>query len=664
MKNLKFTYLSAKNFLPFGDPGIEIDLSKYGNIILIRGENKDVQDEEEKIASNGTGKSSCPEILVYTLFGKTIKHKLSHTNVINNKNGKKLRTEARWDKYRVVRTRKPDSLRLWESEDGVWDDETEITKGGMPETQKEIEKLLGLTYESFVNVVVFTDNNAGSFLECKVPAKREIVEDVLDLQKYLAFYDVAKKHKNEFREKIKLISNSYDHMLSEKAAAEKRVEQAIKQEEDWKLAKEKELAQLIENAKKVKEELQASDSGDALAKFNDAQDRIKELNDSILDLKEKQTKLLEINKECHTKLDTLRENKDLVIASAQEIKSRIQEKQSVIETSQLKIDRFNSLEENMTCSACFGVIKKENYKLAMEHEKEVIEKANGVIESEKPELAGIVKKLEEINSGIDKLNSASKLSNDKSTEIANKLVGIRNEITELSKIHKPEADATTRILEERLTELKKQAISKKEELESLSPYAEIIVSAKEDVEVQTKKCEDKKTELSESKKKLPYYEFWFKAFGDSGIRKFIIDEIIPALNSRIEYWLQFLIDSKISLKFDNKLEETIERNPSDGDPFVYHAMSGGERRRLNLAVSQAFAHVMMLNSGRSPSIVFLDEVTTNIDPIGVQGVYNMIMELSKEKQVFVTTHDHDLLEMLTGCEVINLEKKNGFTSIV
>jgi ABC-type multidrug transport system ATPase subunit len=59
--------------------------------------------------------------------------------------------------------------------------------------------------------------------------------------------------------------------------------------------------------------------------------------------------------------------------------------------------------------------------------------------------------------------------------------------------------------------------------------------------------------------------------------------------------------------------------------------------------------------------VFLDEVTTNIDQIGVVGVYSMISELAKDRQVFITTHDQNLLEMLEGCELIELEKRNGFT---
>jgi ABC-type multidrug transport system ATPase subunit len=93
-------------------------------------------------------------------------------------------------------------------------------------------------------------------------------------------------------------------------------------------------------------------------------------------------------------------------------------------------------------------------------------------------------------------------------------------------------------------------------------------------------------------------------------------------------------------------------------------MSKGEQRRLNLAISQAFAHVMMLNSGSSPSVVFLDEVASNIDSTGIQSIYNMIMELSKHKQIFITTHDQNLLELLNGCDVINLVKENNFTKLV
>ncbi len=188
--------------------------------------------------------------------------------------------------------------------------------------------------------------------------------------------------------------------------------------------------------------------------------------------------------------------------------------------------------------------------------------------------------------------------------------------------------------------------------------------AESEVVAKLSECDKKKAEIQDAELLLPYYKFWTYAFGDDGIRKFVIDGIVPALNSQVAYWLDILIDGNIRLEFDNLLEETITRVPHGEDPFVYYAMSGGERRRLNLAVLQAFAHIMMLNSGASPNIVFLDEVAINIDTNGIEGVHHMIRELAQDKYVFVTTHDPTLLDLLDGCQVLELERRDGFTRIV
>jgi hypothetical protein len=41
-KEMKINKIRAKNFLSFGEEGISIDFSKYGNIVLIKGQNLDV----------------------------------------------------------------------------------------------------------------------------------------------------------------------------------------------------------------------------------------------------------------------------------------------------------------------------------------------------------------------------------------------------------------------------------------------------------------------------------------------------------------------------------------------------------------------------------------------------------------------------------------------
>ena len=672
MIDLCFSYIAAENFLCFGPQGIEIDLTQYGNIVLIRGENMDVQ-EEDKSASNGVGKSSIPEIIVYTLFGKSIKQpkKLTHNNVINNKVGKKLRTEVRWDKYRVVRTRKPDSLRLWESPDGdwgqlgdeKWEDDHEISLGGMPATQKEIEDKIGLNYQNFVNVVVFTDNNAGSFLECDLPAKRQIVENLLSLDRYRQYSDSAKRARNEFKDTIKLIGKGYEHLLVEEKASQNRVTQVKEQENDWVTAKKQELDTLIKQIEVKNTELQSTDVGNAMVRYREAQEEIATIDVSIVELDSGLSKVKGLLDKAQIKLQETNEEKNNVNNGIQKYEMVINMTTQDIVKNEATIKSYED-KKDTTCPTCLGTVVEENYRM-------VVDECIKVIENKQKEIQPLLKvivdekaKITECETVIKNLKEGIKSGERHYKETSKKLDVHREKRGELDKIEKPEGDVYAAVLTKQIDGLLEQKVSKEQEINGPSPYVAILKSTESEVVDKQKECVEKKAELLEAEKELPYYEFWVTAFGDTGIRKFVIDGIIPALNSRISYWLQFLIDGKISLLFDNQLEETIERNPSDGDPFVYYAMSGGERRRLNLSVSQAFAHVMMLNSGASPSLVFLDEVTTNIDPIGVQGVYNMIAELANHKQVFVTTHDRDLLDILSGCESINLKKLNGFTTLV
>src|SRR5262252_10743559 len=219
MRNLHFKYAKAENFICFGPDAIELDFDTLGNIVLIRGRildrQQDGEEDDDKASCNGVGKSSIPEILTYALYGKTIKKpkKIGHKDVINNKCTGKLRVEVLWDNYRVVRTRflsktgkeTTGTIQLWESPEGIWNDDTEISLGGMPATQKLIEEKIGLSYEAFVNVVVFTDDSNSAFLECDTGEKRQIVENLLSLEKYRDYGETAKRLLKDSKETVKVL---------------------------------------------------------------------------------------------------------------------------------------------------------------------------------------------------------------------------------------------------------------------------------------------------------------------------------------------------------------------------------------------------------------------------------------------------------------------------
>jgi DNA repair exonuclease SbcCD ATPase subunit len=664
MKNLDFKYISAQNFLCFGPQGIEFNFEDFSNIVLIRGNNLDIKEIDDKVASNGVGKSSIPEIIVYALFGKTIKHpkKITHKDVINNQIGKNLKTEVRWGDLRVIRTRKPDSLRIWEDPKHEWKDETEITLGGIPATQKLIEEKIGLNYETFVNVLIFTDNNAGSFLECDANDKRQIVENLLSLDKYRNFADKAKEIKKDKKDSIKSVSYEHETLSAQIKQIESRLETTKNQEKEWNVQKKKEIKDFENKIKELKESLSSTDEGQEISLYLESQKEIDSINKNLSELEEKQSELEEIISLAKDKINLTNRNFNSLTIKIDNVDASIEKIKSNIKDCVKEINKF---EENKgsKCKFCLGEVSEDNYKkYVSEIRKKILELESEILtkNSEKERVVSESSDVELVLNKINKGLQSAKLSLDNNNTLLTKK---RKRLQDLNKIEKPQnKNVSNQIIEEKINNLEDQIINKNKELNE-SPFIKIINSISEDLIENRNILFNKKKELEELEKDLPYYDFWVTAFGDTGIRKFVIDGVIPALNSRIAYWLQFLIDGKTKLEFNNELEEKIERNPSDGDPFVYHAMSGGERRRLNLAVSQAFAYVMSLSSGVCPSIVFLDEVTTNIDPIGVYGVYNMITELSKDRKVFITTHDQNLLDLLEGCELIRLEKKGGFTKI-
>lgn len=672
MRNLNFKYAGAWNFLPFGPDGIELHFEKFGKIILVRGENRDVKpidsdlpSEECRISSNGSGKSTLQEILCYTLYGKTVKSpkKIGKNDVIHNLIGKKCRTEVIWDKYRVVRGRKPDFLRLWESETNTWDDTTEITVGDQRETQKKIEEILGLSYEAFSNICVFSDDQSACFLECDGPTKREIVENLLSLGVYRQYFDKSKSMLKEAKDNIKTLQKEYELLLASKSDAERRLAQTQTKEVEWKKARQAEFQQLVVAVKKKTEELKTMDTGPALLEWQQAQEKIQELNQIIPDLEAEQEKRRSKIALGREKEAELRDQARVLTGRVDDVNRQVKKHLEVVKEKQQFIADLQSNEPGTRCPSCYGLVDEANFEHAIKDADKEIAAAKQLVNKHLEDLKLLSAEIETLKEKQKKFKELIEHGEKVIATEDAKLRQLRSELVAASQVREPKADSSELLLQQQIEELKKQAKAKKDEFEGPSPFVDILANDQAELNRVVAECDSKKAEIQTAESELPYYEYWQIAFGDNGIRKWVVDGIIPALNSRIAYWLQFLIDNKISLRFDNQLEETIERNPPDGDPYIYHAMSAGQRRRLNLAVSQAFAHVMMVSTGAVPSLVFLDEVTTNIDPLGVQGIYNMICELAEDKQVFVTTHDPDLVRMLHGADVISLIHEDGITKL-
>ena len=268
MNNLEFKYVSAENFMPFGTK-IEIFFDKLGKIVSILGDNLD-----NTGSKNGVGKSSIMDIIVYTLYGKTIKG-LTQDQVINNSVGKKMSTEVVIGDYRIIRSRKPNALRIFYKD-------KEETLGGIPATQAKIQEIFGLSYESFVSILFVTDNNNSAFLECNTATKRSIVENLINLTLYQEYTEKAKKQKQECQIQLNFNLKEYEKIQLESNTLKKRLVDLKTEELNWKNDKKQKISSILDSIKIKQNSLNTTNSGEELNNWNQAQEKIKEINESLV----------------------------------------------------------------------------------------------------------------------------------------------------------------------------------------------------------------------------------------------------------------------------------------------------------------------------------------------------------------------------------------------
>jgi DNA repair exonuclease SbcCD ATPase subunit len=661
MKKIQFRRASAKNFLCFGPEGIELDFTSYGNVVLIKGINLDTGNDVNP-SSNGAGKSSIQDIISYAIYGKTVKSpkKMTHDKVINSHSKEKLVVELEFDDYKIVRSREPNKLQLFYSKDHIWDKQSDISVGAT-ETQAKIEKIIGLTHHAFCNIVIFDDKDTYSFLEADAKEKRDMVENLLGLEVYREYHEEAKNLLKEAKKVVQERTKEYERIQIELDACDKRIAKIKEQEVLWGTNKKAEITTLQGRLTKKQEELQNTDAGAALEKYELGLAKVDKLTADAMELQEKQKKITLLIKEAYEKHNVASQASNAIAAEVQKVTAELAAFRRRISQSQALITSLQGLKEGQKCNVCHGEISKENYQNVLTHEENIIQSTNAEIEKSSKVLEDLQAQAKLKNDLLAKLMKYIGEAKEKEISLNAKVVSIQNELTTLSKISKPDMSATAKVLESEITELRSNLKSKQDELKNGSPYKEILAAALVEKKEKDVECEVKVKDLREAEADLPYYEYWVEGFGDKGIRMVIVEGSIPALNSHINYWMQILIDGKIDVKFDAQLTSTITRSKH---PVDYPAMSNGEQRRVNLSVPHAFAYVQMLNFGRSISLVFLDEVTGGgIDKAGVAGVFKMICELAKDRQVFVTTHNEYLLNLMQGCETITLTKKDDITTL-
>ena len=222
---INFTNIRWKNFLSTGNAWTEIDFERSPSTLII--------------GENGSGKSTLLDALTFALFNKPFRN-VAKPQLINSINKKKLLVEINFSigskNYLIRRGEIP---KIFEIE--VNGDKLDKT-ANIRDFQKYLEEsILKLNYKSFTQIVMLGSASFTPFMQLHLGARREIIEDILDISIFTSMNKVLKDKLINLENQVRIIEGEID-VAKQKANLQ---EQYIKTLEDDKSSKVKEIQQSI-----------------------------------------------------------------------------------------------------------------------------------------------------------------------------------------------------------------------------------------------------------------------------------------------------------------------------------------------------------------------------------------------------------------------------------
>lgn len=622
---LVFKKLSIENFMSIGQVDIDFDQMTGFNTII--GENYMVQDNAK---SNGSGKSSIFEALIWCLTGETIR---GNKDVVNHNTEGGTCVSVSFDcdghsyvieRYKNHHKFKTNLLINVNGEDksgkGIRDTE-KLLEGYLPE----------LTASLIGSVIVLGQGLPSRFTNNTPSARKEVLEKLT--QSDFMIEDI-RTHVMERKYDLSVaLRECQDEMLSCKTLS--TASKAAIKEIEYKLV---DLADIDSKHRRMQElkEILASHKQNKIkygADHAELDAKVKELTDEYNSLDfAKNNELLVLKNEHAEKTATLQAEVASAKATIQALEQKISSAKRITDvcpTCHQKLPGVfvpDTTEDEAALQHWQATVLRISNEVQNLYEEYKVQKWTAVENKYKDRLHELVNLIAKVSASRSEAMSNQATAEDAIQTVERMILSLQSEI-DYCEITKNNLIKDMQAHEQKLTDLASQIRKLEEEEISNQQHAAVVNK--------------------------------FETIIKRDFRGYLLQDIIVYIDKRSKEYcktifntdlIDFVLDgNNISITYNGK---------------SYEALSGGERQKVDIIVQFAIRDVLCAYTGFHTNIIVLDEIFDNLDDIGSRKVIDLIShQLSDISAIFIISHHAKELNLPYDRELIIRKDENGVSNL-
>jgi len=665
----------------------KVELEIKPGLYTIEGINLD-----EPSSTNGCGKSSIISAIYWCLTGSTLTNEVLADEVVNETAGKDcyvtLYIESNETQIELTRTRKHSQFgnNLILKIDGQ-----DVSCHKIADTQERLNQLIKIPFNLLHSTIMMTHDIQSAFSDLSPQQRVQTLESIRDYSIWDKVRDEANKDikecDKEINEKTQLINEmtgSYKTYEALIKTTEEEINSAL--QDEISLNGEEKLKNYTDETKGYSEQLQKKkvELEEAqkvqLEDLSSYTERLNDINAEYNKLKselDNSFKLIndEINSTHQKKLNEIKEeitsvkSKNQTLSFEQkDLNRQANELQKwfdspncptcgrpLIRTDEEVADKKSKLEElKSSVSKLDDEIKSNNERILKKETElnDAVKQFDDLIKSSKEDYESMLKELNEsheqnsrgINEEYKQKQEKQKESKEKVYKLGQEVSGLEAKIGEVNGL-KIKLEQQIENLKSKIQKLKENKSNHEQEIAQIVENGKALRSAINDL--------TSKRELS---------DYYYKLLGSKGeLRPYLLNRDIENLNAYMQRYIHsFFKNTEVCLRLSGASIE-IDIN-SLGIKKSVSKLSGGEKKRLDLAIQFALYDLLQSTSQISFNILCLDEIEAQLDSLGCQQLIGIIEDLSERVETAYWITNNAMVSEVIPHKII-CKKSLGCTQI-